>query len=341
MAILNEIFVATRTSRIAEADTEDLPVLVVRRGADIVFSRPLYGGSFRTASGAGAVWRFDTRDANVDSAGLTVELHASHDDAWSPEHMIVWGVSGRIGDQRVIPLAAFLDLATPVTPAANAVWISTDTTEGERVLTLLPVERGRDGMRARRLIVIAATSEYGGLFGGAPGPGGRIEHVGTAGPVTLQGGGGGRLFLDYTLPATPQGDLAHGEGAFYVVHLAAPFSRNDLEGGAFTLTIGSEDSWKPDYFAVFGVDTVDAGPRFLIPYVAASASELRQMSSDPSEGWHSILLPTAKVLPQGPIGPDSDIDDTDGVIGMARLPHSEDRGPRPTRRAARGGETET
>lgn len=46
-------------------------------------------------------------------------------------------------------------------------------------------------------------------------------------PLTLQAGGAGRLLLSYTLPATPQGDLAHGAGAFYVVDLAAPFSRSD------------------------------------------------------------------------------------------------------------------
>jgi hypothetical protein len=55
------------------------------------------------------------------------------------------------------------------------------------------------------------------------------------------------------------------------------------------------------------VDTEIFGLRALIPFVAASAFELRQMSSDPAEGWHSIVLPTAKVLPQRRL-PDHDID---------------------------------
>ena len=79
------------------------------------------------------------------------------------------------------------------------------------------------------------------MFPAAVGPSGDFEETGTAGPVTLQGGGAGRLFLSYTLPATPQGDLGHSESAFYIVDLAAPFGRSDLEGGAFTLTIGSDD----------------------------------------------------------------------------------------------------
>ncbi len=329
MPILAELYVAARTRNTEDAETEDLPVLVVKRGPDVVFSKPLYGGAFRTARGAGAVWRFDVRDVNLNSAGLTIELWASGNDAWSPEHVIAWGVSGRVGDERVIPLAAFLDLASPVTPADRGVWISGDLTEGEKILFVPSVDRGRDATRARRLIVISATEAYGGMFDAAAGPGGSLEEAGTAGPLTLQGGGAGRLFLSYTLPASPQGDLAQSEGAFYVVHLAAPFSRADLEGGAFTLTIESDDWWRPNYFAVFGVDTVEAGPRVLIPFVAASSFELRQMSSDPSEGWHSVLLPTAKVLPQRPIRPDVDFDNVDGVFVAMGVPHPDDQAPIP------------
>src|SRR5436190_21926091 len=107
---------------------------------------------------------------------------------------------------------------------------------------------------------------------------------------------------------------------------AAPFNRLDLEGGAFTLTIGSDDWWKPDYFAVFGVDTVNGGPRALIPFVAASAFELRQMSSDPAEGFHSMVLPTAKVVPQLPIHPDVDAGDLDGVFVAVGVPHPQNPG---------------
>jgi hypothetical protein len=334
MPILSELYVATRTRNVEDADTENLPVLVVTRGPDVVFTRPLYGGGFRMNRGAGAVWRFDVREVNLDSADLNIQLRASGDDAWSPDHVIAWGISGRLGDERVIPLAAFLDLASPLTPADGGVWISGDTSEGERILFVPPVDRGRDATRARRLIVVVATDAYGGMFPAAAGPGGDFEETGTDGPITLQGGGAARLFLSYTLPSTPQGDLGHGAGAFYIVDLAAPFSRADCEGGAFTLTIGSDDWWKPDYFAVFGVDTSNAGPRALIPFVAASAFELRQMSSDPSEGWHSIALPTAKVVPQRVIPPDV-AGDLDGVFTVAAgLPHPDDSGPRPPARAA-------
>ena len=130
MPILAELYVATRTRNTADADTDNLPVLVVKRGADIVFTKPLFGGAFRTARGAGAVWRFDVREVNLDSADLNIQLWASGNDAWSPEHVIAWGVSGRVGDERVIPLAAFLDLASPVTrPRAGCGSVATRAKE--------------------------------------------------------------------------------------------------------------------------------------------------------------------------------------------------------------------
>jgi hypothetical protein len=328
MAILAELYVAARTRNVEDADTDDLPVLVVRRGPDIVFTKPLFGGSYRVARGAGAVWRFDVREVNLDSADLTIELHASGDDAWSPEHVIVWGINGRVGAERVIPLAAFLDLASPTTPADGGVWISTDTSEGERVLFVPSVGRGQDSTRARRVIVIVATDPYGAMFPASVGPQIDFEETGSDGPLTLQGGGAGRLFLSYTLPTSPQGDLGHGEGAFHVAHLAAPFSRLDCEGGAFTLTMEGDDAWKPDYFAVFGVDTTNAGPRALIPFVAASAFELRHMSSDPAEGFHTMILPTARVFPQLTLPPEAvDPDDLGGVLAAKGVPHPEHRAP--------------
>ena len=43
MPILAELYVATRTRNTADADTENLPVLVVKRGPDVVFTKPTDG----------------------------------------------------------------------------------------------------------------------------------------------------------------------------------------------------------------------------------------------------------------------------------------------------------
>lgn len=312
MALLTELFVALRTRNTSDAETDDSPIVVVKRGPDIIWSQQLFGGYLQDR-GAGAVFRFDISD-QFDSAGLNIQLWASGDDAWSPEHVIVWGTTLIREQERVIPLAAFLDLANPLTPEGGGVWVSSDTSEGERILFLPAVGRGHDNTQARRLIVVTATDPYGNMFPAAAGPGGDISDTGTSGPLTLQAGAAGRLLLDYTLPGTPQSDQDEGGGGFYIVDLAAPFSRQDLQGGQFTLTIGSDDWWKPDYFAVFGADTPEFGPTALIPFVAASAFHLKQMSSDSSEGWHSIVLPTANVMPQPRVPPGEVVTNVGGTV---------------------------
>ena len=312
MAYLREIYLALRTRNSSDAETDNPPVLVVKGGSEVLYSHRL-PGSYLSDRGAGAVFSFDVAEAKLDSANLTFELWASGSDAWSPEHVILWGISGDRPAGITIPLAAFLDLANPLTPEGGGIWVSGDTSEGDRMLFIPGVGRGTDGTRARRLIVVSATDPYATMFPTAVGPGGDFADTGTVGPLTLQAGVPGKMLLDYTLPQTPQSDQDHGGAAFYIVDLAAPFGRSDLAGGAFTLTIGSEDWWKPDYFAVFGADTERFGPNALIPFVAASAFELKQMSSDSSEGWHSIVLPNAKVIPQRRF-PDDNVGDLDDVV---------------------------
>ena len=50
MPRLDELYVATRTRNTEDAETEDLPVLVVKREANIVFTRPLFGGDSMMAA---------------------------------------------------------------------------------------------------------------------------------------------------------------------------------------------------------------------------------------------------------------------------------------------------
>ena len=57
MPTLAELYVATRTRNVEDADTEDLPVLVVRRASNIVFTQPLFGGSSMMSRGSGSVSR--------------------------------------------------------------------------------------------------------------------------------------------------------------------------------------------------------------------------------------------------------------------------------------------
>jgi hypothetical protein len=77
MPLLAELYVATRTRNTSDADTENLPVLVVKRDTNIVFTKPLFGGDFRMRRGAGAVRRFDVREVNLDSADLRTHAAAA------------------------------------------------------------------------------------------------------------------------------------------------------------------------------------------------------------------------------------------------------------------------
>jgi hypothetical protein len=119
--------------------------------------------------------------------------------------------------------------------------------------------------------------------------------------------------LSYLLPHTPQGDLGQGRANFYVTKLPAPFSRADLSGGWFTLTIHTDDVWVPDYFAVFGLNTSFGQTDMLIPFVHAPQISLEHMSTDPAEGWESNELPNALVAP-GPIVHPPDFGGTFGGV---------------------------
>lgn len=303
MARLTELYIATRTRNVEDAGTEDAPTLLVSRGAQDLFLVPLEGDVDGLGTGRAAVFRIDVADQALDSEDLVLRLLAGGEDAWAPEHVIAWGVAGRLPDVRVVPLAALIDLATPLTAASAGTWLSTDSSEGVAEIALRPVGTGRGTTRAWRMIVISATDQYPGFPAGGPGPGGDASDTGTEGPVTLQAGAPGHLLLSYLLPKTPQGDLAQGHANFYLTDLAAPFGRADLEGGQFTLTISSTDWWVPDYFAVFGLDTTWGQPNALIPFVHAPAISLERMSTDPSEGWHSNGLPTAQLVPPADVFP--------------------------------------
>src|SRR5688572_29649672 len=282
MSILADIYVAARTRNVPDADTDDLPVLVVRRGSAIVFSKQLFGGSSRVKRGAAAIWRVDVRNEFLDHADLTFELHASGNDAWSPEDVIIWGTAGIwIGQEIVIPLAASLNLATAGTFPKGGRWISTDVTEGVRIYPITPMGRGQDATRAQRVIVLAATDPYGGLIPPPVRPTITPGEEATRASLTVQAGAPGRLLMSYTLPATQAGgNLQRGEAAFCKADLAAPFSRQDVEVGAFTLSIDGSDSWVPNYFAVFGIGPEFGTPRVLIPFVATTGYPLHVMSSD-------------------------------------------------------------
>ncbi len=300
MPRLTEVYVAVLTRNVEDAGTSDPPALLFSRAGQDLFQIPL--GDFDFSTGRAGLHRINVENRALDSEALELRLLATGDDAWAPQSVIAWGISGRLPRELVIPLGAVLDLAGPFSSASEGTWLSTDSSEGVATLALRPVGPGQLNSRAFRIIVIAATEQYPGFFpGGGPGPAVEFEDTGTEGPVTLSAGvPGGRLMLSYLLPQTPQADLSKSSANFYMTKLPAPFSRADLSGGWFTLTIGTDDVWVPDYFAVFGLNTSNGQTDLLIPFVHAPQISLEHMSTDPSEGWESNELPNALVA-TGPV----------------------------------------
>jgi hypothetical protein len=295
MSILSDIYIAARTRSVGNASTEDMPVLVARRGTSIVFSEKLYGARQRVGRDASAVWRFSIRAANLDHADLSFSLQASGDDAWAFEHVIIWGTTGPVGDEIVIPLASSLD-------RRRGQYISTDASEGPSERKILTVGRDQDTTRAERIIVIAATAPYGDEFPSAtavphpPMENHWYDSPTSSSSLTLQAGAPDRLLLSYTLPTLLGGSaLREGRAALLVTDLAAPFSRDAVKDGRFTITIENVDKWVPAFFAVFGVGPETGTPRVLIPFVATTGDRLKVMSSM-ERGFHTMVLPTAKVL---------------------------------------------
>lgn len=308
MATLNEIYIAMRTRNVEDAGTTNAPTLLVSRGPQDLFLVPLEGDIEGLGRGRAAIFRIDVSDQALDSADLVLRLLASGNDAWAPEHILVWGAQAAPIDNSVAPLGALIDIAWPGSAKSAGIWLSTDSSEGVAEILIPPIsppplyQPGQPTPKtehAGRIIVIAATDQYPNMPDPGPGPGGDRSGTGTNGPVILQAGGwGGPLFLNYLLPKTPQGDLARGHANFYVAILAGPFGLDDIGwDGGFTLTINSEDWWIPDYFAVFGIDEYFGQPTTLIPFVHHTDFRyLRMLTTDPAQGWHSIPLNRASPI---------------------------------------------
>jgi hypothetical protein len=328
MPRLAELYIATRTRNLSDAGTSDAPALLVSRGPQDLLQVPLDSDDNGLRRGKAALFRVDVDHRAVDSEDLELRLIASGNDAWAPEQIIAWGVTSQTDDLRVVPLGGLIDLATPVTERSAGVWLSTDSDEGVSTLALMPLSQGAPRTRARRLIVVVATSQYIGFPIAGPGPGGPLDATGTGSGVTLQAGRPGGMLMHYKFPETPQDDVARGRANFYMTSIPGPFGRADLADGSFVLSIAGRDWWAPVYVGVFGLDASQGQPTVLIPFVHAPTRSLLQMSSDPSEAWESNRLPTAQVVAPDFTAP-VELGDLAGVLA-ARSPRAEgDRRPAP------------
>lgn len=200
MATLNEIYIAMRTRNVEDAGTTNAPTLLVSRGPQDLFLVPLEGDIEGLGRGRAAIFRIDVSDQALDSADLVLRLLASGNDAWAPEHILVWGAQAAPIDNSVAPLGALIDIAWPGSAKSAGIWLSTDSSEGVAEILIPPIsppplyQPGQPTPKtehAGRIIVIAATDQYPNMPDPGPGPGGDRSGTGTNGPVILQAGGWG------------------------------------------------------------------------------------------------------------------------------------------------------
>lgn len=76
----------------------------------------------------------------------------------------------------------------------------------------------------------------------------------------------GQRLVDFNIPDTVQEDQETGQANLYFVSVDVPFTLNDLDPGAVTITTAGNDEWLPANMFVFALDGLgQERPTFLAP----------------------------------------------------------------------------
>jgi hypothetical protein len=203
-------------------------------------------------------------------------------DLWRPEHVLIWGIPR--GNNPIVPMATGLDLRTSGVQRGNRVGtdkpliLSTDEAEGDVSFPLLSVSLGGNAVPIQRLLVLMTTADK--------------PDAGTGSSVILQIVRDAQLMVTFTLPDTPQNDQRRGQANWYFIPVPVDFTKGSLARNArITLTIGGTDAWLPSSFMVFGFDSKEGPPAYIVPLVHVDPWNLGWLSTDPSEGKSTIELP--------------------------------------------------
>lgn len=188
------------------------------------------------------------------------------DDAWRPEHFVVWGE--RFTSGAITPLAIETGIS---------VQLSTDSGEGNSFLPLRLVGQGSSSMTINRLLLMMTTADS--------------EDAGTNDKISLQVTTSGGIQVVNFIPDTPQDEQERGQANFYFVPVDSPFTRNSLTGNSIRLSTSGTDAWLPAKFFLFGLDDAAGRPESLVPLVNLRTWPLGQLSTDSSEGQGSVTLP--------------------------------------------------
>jgi hypothetical protein len=294
MTTVDKIWVATLTKNEDDAGTDvgALNLTIDINGedvADIDFGFMSGSGPLSGGLGPDSGWLDDGQAAisggtdsdpgqplpnPIDLSLLTnssIRLGIRDDDAWGPQQVLVFGqTQPQWTPSQIIALAMETDLAH---------WLSTDSSEGHLTMPLRLVGQGNSATTIIRKVMLLVYTGSG-------------SNVETDSPIRLQITAGGALVADQTVTDTPQDDLEQYTGNWYSMDVAVPFTKGDVvSNGNIRLSILGDDAWLPSQVYVFGLDTASGRPSEVVTLVAIPKWDLGSLSTDPSEGNASILLP--------------------------------------------------
>jgi len=281
MPKVNQLFLATLTKNEEDAGTDagKLNLTVNANGDDVVdldFGF-LNGSGLSSGLGPDSGWLSDGQAALSDKKldapfntsqlnPLSVRLGNRSDDAWAPQHVLLFGIA----ETGAEPIAMETDLEH---------WLSTDSEEGKLTMPVRLVDPGTSITVIRRVLLLVYTES--GI------------DVETDSPIQLQISTNNAIVLQETVFDTPQDDLEQYTANWYFMKAAVPFTRAEVIKGHIRLSIKGTDAWLPKRVFIFGLDTEEGRPNNVVRLVSIANWDLGTLSADPSEGKEVVDLPVA------------------------------------------------
>jgi hypothetical protein len=202
-----------------------------------------------------------------DLTDSSIRLAILGNNAWRPEHFVVWGE--RFTGGAIVPLAIETDISAE---------LSTDPDEGNVSLPLRLVGFGSATRVINRLLVMMTTASS--------------DDAGTDNGITLRvTTSGGTEVVDFDFPETPQEEQERGQANLYLVPVGSGFTKASLAANSIRLSISGTDAWLPGSLFIFGLDDAAGRPEFLVPLVNLRTWPFGLMSTDSNEGRSSVTLP--------------------------------------------------
>jgi hypothetical protein len=296
MATIDKLWLATLTKNEDDAGTGagSLNLTINIDGADLAdidFGFLSGSGPFSSGLGPDSAW-LDQGQAAISGGAYdnpgeplsnpinsdlltnsSIRLGIRDDDAWGPQHVLVFGqTQPAFVPSQIVALAMETDLTH---------WLSTASSEGKLTMPIRLVGSGSPTTLVRKVLLLVYT--------------GSGDDNNTDSPIQIQITAGGTLVVDQPpIVDTPQDDLEQYTANWYPVDVAIPFTKADVvSNGSIRLSILDDDAWLPAQVYIFGLDTEDGRPNEVVTLVSIPQWDLGWLSTDLSEGKPSILLPVS------------------------------------------------